>query len=213
MQTTAFASAFAGSVAAFQPATQQRQGRQQLRVSAKDSRIGKVPITVPAKVDVKVNGQTVVVKGPKGELQRTFHPLVKIQQDGSIIKVAKATESRMANQQHGLSRTLLNNMIVGVDTGFTTTLQMVGVGYRAAVSGSNLTLNLGYSHPIEMPIPQGLAVKVEKNTTIEVSGFDKELVGQFSANIRSKREPEPYKGKGVRYSDEVVMRKEGKRGK
>lgn len=134
-------------------------------------------------------------------------------QDGNALKVLRNIETREANQLHGLSRSLLNSMVIGVNDGFEKTLQMVGVGYKAATSGESLTLNLGYSHPIEMSIPQGISVKVEKNTTIVVSGFDKEVVGQFAANIRSKREPEPYKGKGVRYSDEIVARKEGKRGK
>lgn len=130
-----------------------------------------------------------------------------------MINVVRANESRVANQVHGLSRALINNMVVGVSDGFTKTLSMIGVGYKAAISGKNLTLNLGYSHPVEMQVPAGIEVKVEKNTTIMVSGFDKEMVGQFAADIRSKREPEPYKGKGVRYSNEVVRRKEGKRGK
>ncbi|KAI3435024.1 hypothetical protein D9Q98_003076 [Chlorella vulgaris] len=198
---------------AFQPAAARQQRGAHVQTTCKDSRIGKVPVPVPDKVTVTVNGQHVVVKGPKGELQRTFHPLVVLEREENLFRVKRADESRQAAQQHGLQRTLLSNMIVGVDTGFTTTLQMLGVGYRAAVAGNNLTLNVGYSNPVQMTIPQGLTVKVEKNTTIEVSGFDKELVGQFSANVRSKREPEPYKGKGVRYSDEVVLRKEGKRGK
>jgi large subunit ribosomal protein L6 len=139
--------------------------------------------------------------------------MVRVEQEGAVLKVERVNETRLANQQHGLSRSLVSNMVVGVSTGFTKTLSMIGVGYKAAVAGSNLNLSLGYSHPIEMPVPSGLEVKVEKNTTITVSGFDKELVGQFAADVRSKREPEPYKGKGVRYSDEVVRRKEGKRGK
>lgn len=154
------------------------------------------------------------MQGPKGEMQRSLSPLVKVEKmEGNVLKVIRTNETRMANQQHGLSRTLVSNMVVGVSEGFTKTLSMVGVGYRAAVAGKNLTLSLGYSHPIEMEVPQGLEVKVEKNTTIMVSGFDKEMVGQFAADVRSKREPEPYKGKGVRYVDEYVRRKEGKRGK
>lgn len=212
MQALSSSSALCGTrvQAAARPAQRQQQP---FVVTAKFSRIGKNPVPVPDKVTVDIQGQTVKVKGPKGELQRTFHHLVKLEKGEKMVTVLRADESRQANSQHGLARTLLSNMVVGVDTGFTRTLNMVGVGYKAAVSGSNLTLNLGYSHPIEMPVPQGLSVKVEKNTTIEISGFDKELVGQFAANVRSKREPEPYKGKGVRYSDEVVIRKEGKRGK
>lgn len=154
------------------------------------------------------------LQGPKGELQRSLPTLVTVEQsEGNIITVRRVDESRQANCLHGLARTLVNNMVVGVSDGFTKTLSMVGVGYKAAVNGQNLTLSLGYSHPVEMPVPKGLSVEVVKNTTIIVSGFDKELVGQFSADIRSKREPEPYKGKGVRYVDEYVRRKEGKRGK
>jgi len=155
-----------------------------------------------------------VLQGPKGELQRSLPNLVTVEKvDGNIISVKRVNETRQANQLHGLARTLVSNMVVGVSDGFTKTLSMIGVGYRAAVNGNNLTLSLGYSHPVEMPVPKGLEVTVEKNTTILVSGFDKELVGQFAADIRSKREPEPYKGKGVRYANEYVRRKEGKRGK
>jgi large subunit ribosomal protein L6 len=143
----------------------------------------------------------------------SIHPLVTIAQEGNILRVARAVEGRQASALHGLSRALVSNMVTGVSTGFTKTLNLVGVGYRAAVNGQNLSLSLGYSHPVEMPVPKGLEVKVEKNTTITVSGVDKELVGQFAADVRSKREPEPYKGKGVKYSDEIVRRKEGKRGK
>lgn len=154
------------------------------------------------------------MQGPKGELERTLPPLVTIsQQEGGSLKVDRVNETRQANQQHGLCRSLVNSMVVGVSDGFSKKLTMIGVGYKAAVAGSTLTLNLGYSHPIEMAVPQGVEVAVEKNTTVVVSGYDKEQVGQFAANIRSKREPEPYKGKGVRYHDEVVRRKEGKRGK
>ena len=135
------------------------------------------------------------------------------QSEGNVISVVRVNDTRQANQLHGLSRTLVHNMVVGVSDGFTKTLSMVGVGYRAAVAGNKLTLSLGYSHPVEMDVPAGVEVKVEKNTTVVVSGYDKERVGQFAADIRSKREPEPYKGKGVRYVDEFVRRKEGKRGK
>lgn len=206
------ATSFSGQAMAFKTGAP-RQARMALAVQAKFSRIGKQPITVPSSVTIKLDGQHVHVKGPKGELQRTLPDLVIVSQEGNVVSVQRAEESRKANQMHGLSRTLVNNMVVGVSEGYTKQLSLVGVGYRAAVAGSTLTLNLGYSHPVEMPVPKGLEVKVEKNTTIFVSGFDKELVGQFAATIRSKREPEPYKGKGVRYHDEVVRRKEGKRGK
>lgn len=145
---------------------------------------------------------------------RAIPPLVSVEKsEGNVYKVVVADGSRQAKQQHGLMRSLLYNMVTGVSTGFTKTLSLVGVGYRAQVSGKSLVLSLGYSHPVEMEIPQGLEVKVEKNTTIYISGYDKEQVGQFAADVRSKREPEPYKGKGVRYADEYVARKEGKRGK
>lgn len=153
------------------------------------------------------------LQGPKGELRRTLSPLVKIDQEGDRIVISKTEDTKNADQQHGLSRSLVNNMVVGVSDGYTKSLSLVGVGYRAAVSGKSLTLSLGYSHPVEMPIPEGIEVNVEKNTSVTVSGYDKEQVGQFAADIRSKREPEPYKGKGVRYVDEYVARKEGKRGK
>jgi len=151
------------------------------------------------------------VTGTQGELSRTLHPLVTISQEGNVVTVNRVKEDRTANAIHGLERSLVNNMVVGVTTGYEKTLTMIGVGYRAAVNGKMLTLSLGYSHPVEMEIPAGIKVEVVKNTTIIVSGHDKEQVGQFSADIRSKREPEPYKGKGVRYQDEYVARKEGKR--
>lgn len=153
------------------------------------------------------------LQGPNGELQRTLPNLVTVELVDNTVKVAVARQGRLGNQQHGLSRTLVANMVEGVSAGFTKTLSLVGVGYRAAVAGSTLTLNLGYSHPVEMAIPSGLSVKVEKNTSISILGRDKEAVGQFAADVRSKRPPEPYKGKGVRYADEHVARKEGKRGK
>eukprot|EP00887_Chlorella_sp_A99_P003397 scaffold7.g3397.t1 len=208
-------SSFAGQRLAFKPATQRAQQQRVISISAdgKLSRIGKQPVPLPDKVQVTLDGQTVKVKGPRGELQRTLHPLVRVSQGEKQLLVERVNDSRQANALHGLSRSLVANMVTGVDAGFTRTLQMVGVGYRAAVAGSKITLSLGYSHPVEMDIPKGLEAKVEKNTTIFITGSDKELVGQFAADIRSKRRPEPYKGKGVRYSDEVVRRKEGKRGK
>lgn len=154
------------------------------------------------------------MQGPKGELVRDIPPLVRVEKsDGNLCKVTVADESKKAKQQHGLMRSNLNNMVLGVSSGFEKTLSLIGVGYRAQMSGKKLVLSLGYSHPVEMDVPDGLDVKVEKNTTIHILGYDKEVVGQFAADVRSKREPEPYKGKGVRYSDEYVARKEGKRGK
>jgi large subunit ribosomal protein L6 len=175
------------------------------------SRIGKQPIGIPDKVEVKLNGSTVDVKGPKGQLSYTFRKEVKVEKDDKSLKVTPANESTEARALWGLSRTLLNNMITGVTTGFVKTLEFNGVGYKAAVSGSTLTLNLGYSHPIEYKLPKGIEAKVNKNA-IEFHGSDKELVGFVAAQVRSFREPEPYKGKGLKYNDETIIRKAGKTG-
>lgn len=175
------------------------------------SRIGKKPVGIPDKVEVKINGLTVDVKGPKGQLSCTFRPEVKIAQEGKEINVTPVNESTEARAMWGLSRTLLNNMITGVTNGFTRSLEFNGVGYKAAVSGSTLTLNLGYSHPIEYALPKGIEAKVNKNV-IEFTGCDKELVGFVAAQVRSYREPEPYKGKGLKYTDETIIRKAGKTG-
>ncbi len=175
------------------------------------SRIGKQPINVPDKVEVKLSGNHIDVKGPKGQLTYTFKNLVKIEHKDKVLNVLPADESTKARAFWGLSRTILSNMVSGVTTGFTRTLEFNGVGYKAAVSGSNLTLNLGYSHPIEYKLPQGVEAKVEKNS-IHFSGCDKELVGFVAAQVRSFREPEPYKGKGLKYSDEKIIRKAGKTG-
>jgi large subunit ribosomal protein L6 len=175
------------------------------------SRIGKKPVGIPDKVEVKINGLTVDVKGPKGQLSYTFRNEVKIAQEGKEINVTPVNESTEARAMWGLSRTLLNNMITGVTSGFTKSLEFNGVGYKAAVSGSTLTLNLGYSHPIEYALPKGIEAKVNKNI-IEFTGCDKELVGFVAAQVRSYREPEPYKGKGLKYTDETIIRKAGKTG-
>ncbi|MFA7614587.1 MAG: 50S ribosomal protein L6 [Candidatus Caldatribacteriota bacterium] len=175
------------------------------------SRIGKLPVGIPDKVEVKINGSTVDVKGPKGQMSYTFRPEVKIAQEGKEIKVTPVDESKEAKAMWGLSRTLLNNMVTGVTAGFTKSLEFNGVGYKAAVSGNKLTLNLGYSHPIDFALPQGIEAKVNKNV-IEFSGCDKELVGFVAAKVRSFREPEPYKGKGLKYTDETIIRKAGKTG-
>lgn len=175
------------------------------------SRIGKAPVGVPDKVEVKINGLSVDVKGPKGQMSYTFRPEVKIAQEGKEINVTPVDESTTARAMWGLSRTLLNNMITGVTTGFTKSLEFNGVGYKAAVNGSTLTLNLGYSHPIDYALPKGIEAKVNKNV-IEFSGCDKELVGFVAAKVRSFREPEPYKGKGLKYTDETIIRKAGKTG-
>ncbi|WOK99084.1 50S ribosomal protein L6, chloroplastic [Canna indica] len=183
-------------------------------VECKESRIGKKPIEVPSNVAITLQGQDLKVKGPLGELSRTYPREVKIERDESgLLKVSKAVETRRANQMHGLFRTLTDNMVVGVSKGFEKRLQLVGVGYRAVLEGKDLILNLGFSHPVRMPIPDGLKVKVEDNTRISVTGFDKCAIGEFAATIRKWRPPEPYKGKGVKYADEIVRRKEGKAGK
>ncbi|OAY35132.1 50S ribosomal protein L6, chloroplastic isoform X1 [Manihot esculenta] len=183
-------------------------------IECKESRIGKQPITVPSNVTITLNGQDLKVKGPLGELSRTYPREVRLERDeNGVIRVKKALESRRANQMHGLFRTLTDNMVVGVSKGFEKRLQLVGVGYRATVEGKDLVLSLGFSHPVRMAIPNDLKVKVEENTRIIISGYDKCNIGQFAASIRKWRPPEPYKGKGVRYANEVIRLKEGKAGK
>ncbi|MEB3272977.1 MAG: 50S ribosomal protein L6 [Prochlorothrix sp.] len=177
------------------------------------SRIGKRPIPIPAKVDVKVEGRSVSVKGPKGELSRVLPRGVAVQHEDNLITVTRVDESRLARERHGLCRTLVANMIEGVSQGYTKKLAITGVGYRAQVQGKKLVLSLGYSHPVEMDPPDGIQFAVENNTNITVSGIDKELVGNVAATIRDARPPEPYKGKGVRYADEKIRRKAGKTGK
>ncbi|KAF8391514.1 hypothetical protein HHK36_023819 [Tetracentron sinense] len=183
-------------------------------VECKESRIGKQPIEVPPVVTIALEGQNLKVKGPLGELSRTYPREVKLEREESgRLKVSKVMDTRRANQMHGLFRTLTDNMVVGVSKGFEKRLQLVGVGYRATVEGRDLVLNLGFSHPVRMTIPDGLQVKVEDNTRIAVSGYDKCSIGEFAASVRKWRPPEPYKGKGVKYADEIVRRKEGKAGK
>ncbi len=175
------------------------------------SRIGKKPIGLPDKVEVKLDGSTVDVKGPKGHLTYTFRKEVKVEKAEKELLVVPGEKTPKTDALWGLSRTILSNMVTGVTTGFVKTLEFNGVGYKAAVSGSNLTLNLGYSHPIDYKLPQGIEAKVVKNT-IEIHGCDKELVGFVAAQVRSYREPEPYKGKGLKYIDEKIIRKAGKTG-
>ncbi len=175
------------------------------------SRIGKRPVTVPEKVTVAIADREIKVKGPNGELVFTHNEGVTVEQAGSEIVVKPVDDSNRNRAMWGLTRTLVDNMMVGVTTGWTKTLEFTGVGYKAAISGSKLTLNLGYSHPIDYELPQGVSAKVTKNV-IELAGANKELVGFAAAKIRSFREPEPYKGKGVRYSDEHIIRKAGKTG-
>lgn len=177
------------------------------------SRIGKQPITVPAGVEVKIEGTTVTVKGPKGELSKTLPDMMIIRQDGDQVVVDRPDESREARSFHGLSRTLVNNMVVGVSEGFSKKLELVGVGYRAALKGSDLEMQLGFSHPVTVKAPQGITFEVPSQTEIIVSGPSKEDVGQVAANIRKWRKPEPYKGKGIRYAGEHVRRKLGKAAK
>jgi large subunit ribosomal protein L6 len=177
------------------------------------SRIGKRPITVPAKVQVTINGSNVQVKGPKGELSRDLPANITLTQEGEILTVSPVDDSRSSRQLHGLFRTLVANMVEGVSTGFQRRLEIQGVGYRAAVQGRNLVLNMGYSHQVQIPPPDGVQFAVENNTNVIVSGYDKEIVGNTAAQIRAVRPPEPYKGKGIRYAGEVVRRKAGKTGK
>ncbi len=177
------------------------------------SRIGKVPIPIPDKVNVTIKGQAVTVKGPKGELSRELTPEVAIEQADNVVTVTRRNESRVARQRHGLSRTLIANMVEGVSKGFEKKLQIQGVGYRAQVQGRNLILNVGYSNPVTIEPPEGIQVAVESNTNVTVSGINKEVVGNTAARIRAVRPPEPYKGKGIRYADEFVRRKVGKAGK
>lgn len=177
------------------------------------SRIGKRPIAVPSKVTIAIAGQHVTVKGPKGELARTLPPEVEVSQDGETLVVKRRNETRAARQRHGLSRTLVANMVEGVSQGFQKRLEIQGVGYRAQVQGKNLTLNIGYSNPVQIVPPDGIQVAVENNTNVIVSGIDKEIVGNTAARIRAVRPPEPYKGKGIRYAGEAVKRKAGKAGK
>ena len=177
------------------------------------SRIGKRPIPIPSGVTVNIKGSHVAVKGPKGNLERELADLISVEQEGNEIKVSPKNDSRTARQLHGLSRTLVANMVEGVDKGFEKRLQIIGVGYRAQAQGQKLTLNVGYSKPVEMQMPPGIQVAVEKNTDVIVTGIDKEVVGNVSAKIRAVRSPEPYKGKGIRYQNEAVRRKAGKTGK
>jgi large subunit ribosomal protein L6 len=176
------------------------------------SRIGKRPIPVPGGVDVAIEGSTVRVKGPRGELERTLHRDVLIRRDGEEILVERPSESKQHKALHGLSRTLVANMMEGVTTGFKKTLEIVGVGYRAENKPFGLTLQLGYSHVIDYKAPEGIALRAVTPTVVEVEGANKEVVGQVAAEIRALRPPEPYKGKGVRYQGETIRRKAGKAG-
>ncbi len=175
------------------------------------SRIGKRPVVVPAGVEVTLNGNVVTVKGPKGTLTKTFNDELTIKMEDNQVVVERPNDEPKMRALHGTTSALINNMVIGVTSGFRKTLNLVGVGYRAAAKGKGLELSLGYSHPVLINEVAGIAFTVEKNTTIHVDGIEKEVVGQVAAEIRSKRAPEPYKGKGVKYADEVIRRKEGKK--
>ena len=177
------------------------------------SRIGKLTIPVPAGVQVDITGNHVAVKGPRGKLERDFAPEMKIVQEDGTLRVERPNDEKRSRELHGLSRTLLNNMVVGVTDGYRKGLEITGVGYRAQLVGRKLQLNLGYSHPIEIDPPEGVSFEVETPIRLAVLGYDKELVGHIAAKIRATRKPEPYKGKGVRYAGEVIRRKAGKAGK
>ncbi len=177
------------------------------------SRIGRLPITVPAGVDITLDGRVMTVKGPKGTLVRQLPPRMQFEREGDVLTVVRPTETKMDKSLHGLTRTLVNNMVVGVTMGYRKGLEIVGVGYRAQKAGEKLVLALGYSHPIEIDPPEGISFELETPLKLAVVGIDKELVGQMAAKVRATRKPEPYKGKGVRYAGEKVRRKAGKAGK
>jgi large subunit ribosomal protein L6 len=177
------------------------------------SRIGRLPITVPAGVDITLDGRIITVAGPKGTLTRQLPPRMLLEREGDVLTVVRPTESKMDKSLHGLTRSLVNNMVVGVTSGYRKGLEIVGVGYRAQKVGDKLTLALGYSHPVEIDPPAGISFELETPLKLAVVGIDKELVGQTAAKVRATRKPEPYKGKGVRYAGEKVRRKAGKAGK
>lgn len=178
------------------------------------SRVGRLPIAIPAGVTVTVTPDNVVtVKGPKGELVKAMHKDINIAVEDTQIVVTRPSEQKQHRALHGLTRALINNMVVGVTQGYSKTLELIGVGYRAQLQGAKLVMNLGYSHPVEIEAVEGVTFKVDGTTKVIVEGINKEKVGAVAADIRSWREPEPYKGKGIKYSDEVIRRKEGKTGK
>lgn len=176
------------------------------------SRIGKAPIPIPAGVEVKQDGDHITIKGPKGQLERDLHPNITVEVIENEIVCTRPDDSKQNRSLHGLTRALINNMVQGVTQGFSKTLEIDGVGYRAQKNGKVLTLNIGFSHPVEIEDPEGVETKIESPTRVIVEGIDKESVGQHAANIRAKRPPEPYKGHGIKYSDERIRRKVGKTG-
>jgi large subunit ribosomal protein L6 len=175
------------------------------------SRIANNPVSIPNGVDVNIAGSLVTVKGSKGEMSHDVHPLVKVEQEDSALITKATNNSKSANALSGTTRALLQNIVTGVSDGFERKLEIVGVGYRAAVSGKVLNLSLGFSHPVDFPIPEGITIETPSQTEVVVKGIDKQQVGQVAANIRAYRPPEPYKGKGVRYADERIIRKEAKK--
>jgi large subunit ribosomal protein L6 len=177
------------------------------------SRIGRLPVPVPSSVEVTIEGRRLTVKGPKGTLSRELHPDMGLSREDGTLVVTRPTEQKTHKQLHGLTRTLVNNMVVGVTDGYRKGIEITGVGYRAAKVGDKLQLNLGYSHPIEIEPPSGISFEVENPTRLAIVGIDKELVGEVAARVRATRKPEPYKGKGVRYAGEQIRRKAGKAGK
>jgi len=176
------------------------------------SRVGSNPVTLPSGVDVKIDGSSVTVKGPKGTLEQTFRDVISFDLDDGVVTVSRSNDEAESRALHGLSRALLNNMVVGVSEGYTKQLEAVGVGYRANLQGRRLELQVGFSHPVRLEAPDGITFEVPEPTKIIVSGIDKALVGQVAANVRQVRPPEPYKGKGIRYAGEHVRRKAGKAG-
>jgi large subunit ribosomal protein L6 len=177
------------------------------------SRIGRMPIPIPDGVEVTIDGDRVTVRGPRGELSREVAPELSVIREDGVLRVERPNDAKRARELHGLTRTLVANMVTGVTTGFRKGLEITGVGYRAQLVGKKLQLNLGYSHPVEIEPPEGIAFEVETPIRLAVTGIDKELVGHVAARVRATRKPEPYKGKGVRYAGEVVRRKAGKAGK
>jgi large subunit ribosomal protein L6 len=175
------------------------------------SRIAKNPVTVPTGVEVKLNADKLNIKGPKGALEYTVHPSVKVSQEGNLLKFVRTNDSSLARAVSGTTRALVNNMVQGVAKGFEKKLSIIGVGYRAAVQGKKLNLTLGYSHPVVYEVPAGITIECPDQNNIVIRGADKQLVGQVAADIRGYRSPEPYKGKGVRYVDEVIVKKEAKK--
>ena len=176
------------------------------------SRIGRAPIAIPAGVEVTLEGNVITVKGPKGTLTRTLNPELTVTVDAGVITVTRPNDEKYNRSIHGLNRTLIANMVTGVTEGFQKTLEINGVGYREAKEGNKLVMNLGFSHQVFVPEIDGITIDVPNTNTVIIKGIDKQLVGQFAADVRSKRPPEPYKGKGIKYSDEVIRRKEGKTG-